>query len=60
MRQSGALVISWIDHDLGFAGQAPERSRVHNPVAVTFKAGALVIRLLRNRPVSRSLGKGGA
>ena len=60
MRQSGALVVGWIDDHLGLAGQASERGGVHNPIAVTFEAGAFVIGLLRDRPVSRSLGKGSA
>jgi hypothetical protein len=33
---------------------------VHNPIAITFEAGALVIGFLRDRPVSRSVGKGSA
>ena len=58
--QPGALVVGWIDDNLRFAGQAPERGGVHNPIAVTFEAGALLIGLLRDRPISRSCGKGSA
>jgi hypothetical protein len=60
VRQSGALVVGWIDDHLGLAGQASESSGVHNPIAITFEAGALVIGFLRDRPVSRSVGKGSA
>ena len=60
VRQSGALVIGWIDDHLGLAGQAPERGGVHYPITITFEAGAFVIGLLRDRPVARPLGKGSA
>jgi hypothetical protein len=58
--QPGALVVAWINDDLRVAGQAPERSGVHNPIAVPLEAGALVIGLLRDRPISGSRGKGSA
>ena len=50
--QPGSLVVGWIDDHLGLTGQPPERSGVHNPIAVTFEAGALVIRLFRESPIS--------
>jgi hypothetical protein len=58
--QPGALVVAWINDDLRLAGQAPERSGVHNPITVPLEAGALVIGLLRDRPISSSCGKGSA
>jgi hypothetical protein len=54
------LVVGRIDDHLRLAGQPPERSGVHNPIAVTFEAGALLIRLFRDSPVPCSLGKSGA
>jgi len=33
---------------------------VHNPIAITFEAGALVIRFLRDGPASCAFGKSGA
>ena len=60
MGQPGALVVAWIDDNLCLAGQAPEGRGVHNPIAVTFEAGALIIGLLCDGPISRSCGKGSA
>jgi hypothetical protein len=58
--QPGALVVAWKDDNLGLAGQAPERCGVHNAIAVTFEACALVIRFLRDGPTSCAFGKCGA
>jgi hypothetical protein len=58
--QPGALVVAWKHDNLCLPGQAPERSGVHNPIAVTLETGALVIRLLGDGPTSRSLGKCGS
>jgi hypothetical protein len=57
--QPGALMVAWKDDNLGLACQAPEGSGVHNPIAVTFEAGALVIRFLRDGPTSCAFGKCG-
>jgi hypothetical protein len=57
MGQPGALVIGWIYDNLGLAGQASEGGGVHNPIAVTFEAGALLIGLFRESPMTSSLGK---
>src|SRR6186997_3280776 len=57
VRQPGALVIGRKDHDLGLAGESAEGCGMHNPIAVPFEAGALVVRLLRNRPIACSLGE---
>jgi hypothetical protein len=58
--QSSALVICGKDDNLGFAGESSEGRRVHDSIAVTLKAGALVVRLLRNGAITSSFGKGRA
>ena len=60
MRQPGALMVGRIDDDLGLAGQASECCGVHDSIAVTFEAGALVVGLLCDRSRPRSFGKGSA
>ena len=57
VREPSALVVGGKDDDLSFAGQAAECCGVHDPIAITFEAGALLIGLLRNRSVSRTVGK---
>ena len=57
VREASALVVGGKDHDLRFAGQAPESCGMHNPIAVTFETGALLVGLLDNRSVSRTVGK---
>ena len=51
-------MVGWIDDDLGLAGQASERSGVHDSVPVAFETGALVVGLLCDRSLPRSFGKG--
>jgi hypothetical protein len=58
MGQSSALVIGGKDDNLGFAGESSEGCGVHDSIAVTLKAGALVVRLLRNGAITSSFGKG--
>jgi hypothetical protein len=57
VRKSGALVVSGEDDDLGLTSQPAKGRRVHYPITITFEAGALVVRLLSDRPISRSFGK---
>jgi hypothetical protein len=57
VREASALVVGGKDHDLRFACQAPESCGMHNPIAVTFETGALLVGLLDNRSVSRTVGK---
>ena len=60
MGQPGALVIAGIDDDLGLAGQPAECGRVHDPVPITFEAGALAVGFLRDCTMSGTLGEGSA
>jgi hypothetical protein len=46
MGESGALVVGREDDDLSLTREPSECSGVHNPIAITFEAGALVVGLL--------------
>jgi hypothetical protein len=56
--QPGALVIGRKDNNLGLAGEPPEGRGMHNPIAIMLETGALVVRLLCDGAIPRSLGEG--
>jgi len=57
--EAGALVVIGEDEDLRLAGQATERRRVEDAVAVTLETGAVRVGLLRGVAGSRTGGTGG-